>query len=215
MSSVTNSLTNTRPLWISKFMPMNSGTMVQSRDQVLIGLRSPDADCRSTLPISRASTYGPFFSERLIVHSSPSFPVVRVGKSLFYEPRRRAASGKRWKSVDEAGRFVYGRAVGQLRVVRAGPAAADDRRVRRLALRAGLAALGQDAGGAARVAAAGGAALAAAHRVADRVHRGAAVVRLAAHVPLPAGLAQADVHVVGVADGADRRPALDRHPPHL
>src|SRR5205085_245892 len=78
-----------------------------------------------------------------------------------------------------------------------------------------LAALGEDAGRAARVAAAGGAALAAAHRVADRVHAGAAVVRLAAHPALAAGLAQADVHVVGVADRPDRRPARRADAPHL
>src|SRR5205807_1383267 len=58
-------------------------------------------------------------------------------------------------------------------------------------------------------------ALAAAHRVADRVHRRAAVVRLAAHVALAAGLADADVHVVGVADRADGRPALGADAAHL
>src|SRR5688500_12945337 len=85
-----------------------------------------------------------------------------------------------------------------------GLAPPDDRGVARLALVARLAALGQHAGRAARVPAAGGAALTAAHRVIDRVHRRAAVVRLAAHVPLAAGLAQRDVHVFGVADRADR-----------
>src|SRR5205085_4482373 len=44
--------------------------------------------------------------------------------------------------------------------------------------------------------------------MAHRVHRRAAVVRLAPHPALAAGLAQADVHVLGVADRADRRPAL-------
>src|SRR5262245_11914957 len=95
-------------------------------------------------------------------------------------------------------RFLFG-----LRVVRAGPPTADDGRVRGLPLFARLAALGEHAGGAARVAAARGAALAAAHRVADRVPRRAAVVRLAAQPALAARLAQADVHVVGVADRAD------------
>src|SRR5207248_217758 len=102
-----------------------------------------------------------------------------------------------------------------LRVVRTGPAAADDGRVRRLPLFPRLAALGEHAGRAARVPAAGGAALAAAHRVADRVHRGAAVVRLAAHVPLAARLAEADVHVLGVADAADGRPALRADAAHF
>src|SRR5262245_62061078 len=132
---------------------MNSGTIVQSRAQVLIGSRWPVA-CRSTLASSRVSTYGPFFSERLMIYS----PFSQAIYSSF-----RPASGQ--------GRSLF------FGVVRAGPAAADDGRVRRLALFPGLAALGQDAGGAARVAAAGGAALAAAHRVVDRVHRRAAVVR--------------------------------------
>src|SRR5262249_46035374 len=151
----------------------------------------------------RSSTYGPFFSERLMVQRpfkrrnycrsapSPRPPVLPP------PPRGREQKGL------------------LRRVVRAGAAAADDGRVGRLPLLAGLAALGQHARRAARVAAAGGAPLAAAHRVADRVHRGAAVVRLAAHPALAAGLAQADVHVVGVADGADRRPARRADASHL
>src|SRR6266568_3088618 len=87
-------------------------------------------------------------------------------------------------------------------------ALANDRGVRRLALPPRFAALGQDAGRAARVTATLAAAFAAAHWVADRVLRRAAVMRLAALPALPPGLAQADVHVVGIADGADRRPAL-------
>src|SRR5205823_7855497 len=94
------------------------------------------------------------------------------------------------------------------REARAGPTAADDRGVRRFPLTPGLAALGRDARRRARVPAAGGAAFAAAHRVADRVHRHAAVVRLAALPALAPGLAQADVHVVGVADGPQGRPAV-------
>src|SRR5207245_9686431 len=89
-----------------------------------------------------------------------------------------------------------------------GPPPPDDGGVGRLALLAGLAALGQHAGRAAGVAAAGGPALAAAHRVADRVHRRAAVVRPAPHPALAARLAQADVHVVRVAHHADGGPAL-------
>src|SRR3954454_14767872 len=90
----------------------------------------------------------------------------------------------------------------------AGLAPPDDRRVARLALVARLAALGEHATRAARVPPARGAALAAAHRVIDRVHRRAAVVRLAAHVPLAAGLAERHVHVLGVADDADGTAAL-------
>src|SRR5205807_1412298 len=138
--------------------------------------------------IKRSSTYGPFFSDRLIATTPAGRRNYRTFVGLVQRPTP-----------------LF------LDVVRARPAAPDDGGVGRLALLAGLAALGQHAGGAARVAAAGGAALAAAHRVADRVHRRAAVVRLAAHPALAAGLAQADVHVVGVADHADGRPALRRH----
>src|SRR5438046_1974248 len=41
MSSVTKHLMNWRPLWTRNVWPMNSGTTVQSRDQVLIGSRCP------------------------------------------------------------------------------------------------------------------------------------------------------------------------------
>ena len=57
--------------------------------------------------------------------------------------------------------------------------------------------VGEHAARRARMPTARGAAFAAAHRMADRVHRRAAVVRLAAQPALAAGLAQADVHVVG------------------
>src|SRR5262245_13813469 len=88
-------------------------------------------------------------------------------------------------------------------------AAAQDELVRRMVLAARLAALRQHAARRARVTAAGGAAFAAAHRVVDRVLRRAAHLRAVAHVALAAGLAQADVLVVGVADAADRRAARD------
>ena len=65
MSSVTKTRMYCLPLWTRNVAPTNSGTIVQSRDQVLIGSRFC-ALCRSTLASSRSSTYGPFFSERLI-----------------------------------------------------------------------------------------------------------------------------------------------------
>src|SRR5207248_2626913 len=71
------------------------------------------------------------------------------------------------------------------------------------------------AGRTARVAATSGPALAAAHRVADRVHRRATVVRLAAEPALPAGLAQRDIHVVGIPDHANGPPAGRRQSPYL
>src|SRR6478672_9337910 len=53
-----------RPLWIAKFLPMNSGTIVQARAQVLIGSRLPVLSARYTFSSSRSTTYGPFFNER-------------------------------------------------------------------------------------------------------------------------------------------------------
>src|SRR3954471_22685082 len=53
-----------RPLWMAKFLPTNSGTIVQARDQVLIGSRLPDCSALYTFSSSRSTTYGPFFSER-------------------------------------------------------------------------------------------------------------------------------------------------------
>src|SRR5258708_34319454 len=44
--------------------------------------------------------------------------------------------------------------------------------------------------------------------MADRVHGRTAVVRLAAEPALGPGLAQTDVHVIGIADGADGCPPL-------
>src|SRR5947209_4866794 len=93
------------------------------------------------------------------------------------------------------------------RIMRTRPASTDDGRIGWLPLFAGLAALGQYAGRATRVSAARSTALAAAHRVADRVHRGAAVVRLATHPTLASSFAEADVHVLGVAYRPDGRPA--------
>src|SRR4051794_16005131 len=60
-----------------------------------------------------------------------------------------------------------------------------------------------------------GRALAAAVRVVDRVHGRAARLRALAQVPRAAGLADGDVLVVGVANGADGRAALGRDQAHL
>src|SRR3954464_12733350 len=95
-------------------------------------------------------------------------------------------------------------------VPRARPPPPDDRRRARLPLLPGLPALGQLAGRRARVPPALAPPLAPAHRVADRVLGDAPLVRLFAHPPLAAGLPQADVHVVGVRDRPDARPARDR-----
>src|SRR4051812_24411818 len=86
-----------------------------------------------------------------------------------------------------------------LRVMRPRTTPANDRRVRRLPLLARLAALGEHARRTARMPAARGPAFAATHRVADRVHRRATRMRLAPHPALAARLAEADVHMVGIA----------------
>src|SRR5262249_24172187 len=67
----------------------------------------------------------------------------------------------------------------------------------------GLLALGRLAPRRDRVAAARGAAFAAAMRVIDRVHGDAAIVRAAAQPALAPGLADRDVHVIGVRHAAD------------
>src|SRR5581483_2649297 len=76
---------------------------------------------------------------------------------------------------------------------------------------AGLLALGREAPRRHRVTTTRGAAFAAAMRVIDRVHRDAAVVRATTHPALAAGLADRDVHVVGVRHRADRRHAAAVH----
>src|SRR4051794_39117241 len=91
--------------------------------------------------------------------------------------------------------------------------AADDELVARLALLAGAAFL--LAPRRHWVPTAGALALAAAERVVDGVHRDTTRVR---PLPLPAvttGLPDRDQAGFAVAYGPDRRPAIDRHPPHL
>src|SRR4029079_6723217 len=99
--------------------------------------------------------------------------------------------------------------------LRAALAAADDEAVADLARLAGVAALREDAPLGDGVTPARATALAAAHRVADGVHRGAADLGTAAHVALAAGLAEDDEVRVDVADLADRRAAVEVDVPHL
>src|ERR1700694_2745664 len=89
-------------------------------------------------------------------------------------------------------------------------AAGNDEFVGRL-VAAGLLALGREAPGRDRMAPAGGAALAAAMRMIDRVHRHAAIMRLPAEPARAAGLADGDVHVIGVRYRADRCHAAAMH----
>src|SRR5258707_802645 len=65
------------------------------------------------------------------------------------------------------------------------------------------------------MAAARGATLAAAMRMIDRIHRHAAIVRLPALPAIAAGLADRDVHVVGVRNRADGGEAASMHEPLL
>src|SRR5262245_39488616 len=89
-------------------------------------------------------------------------------------------------------------------------AAGNDELGGRLVL-AGLLALGREAPRRDRMATARGAACAAPMRVIDRVHRHAAIVRTPAEPAGAAGLADRDVHVVGVRHGADRGHAAPVH----
>src|SRR5262245_61587665 len=89
-------------------------------------------------------------------------------------------------------------------------AAGDDEFRGRLVL-AGLLALGGEAPGRDRMTAARRAAFAAAMRVIDGVHRHAAIVRAPTEPAGAAGLADRDVHVVGIRHGADRRHAAAMH----
>src|SRR5436309_1145259 len=87
MSSVTYVFRKRRPLWTRNVTPMNSGMIVQSRDQVLIGSRLPVRRLRSTLANNLSSTYGPFFSDRLISASSAILP-----EAMILETRWRSSS---------------------------------------------------------------------------------------------------------------------------
>ena len=93
-------------------------------------------------------------------------------------------------------------------------AAADDELLGPLVV-TGLEALGLHAPGRARVTTTRAATFAAAHRVIDGVHRDAALVRADAEPARAAGLAPLDVAVLGVADRADRRAAVDVDAAHL
>src|SRR5438132_1003985 len=99
--------------------------------------------------------------------------------------------------------------------MRTGPAPADNGGVRWFPFLARLASLGQHAGRAARMAAARGTAFTAAHRMADGIHRGAAVVGLAAHPAFAARLAEADIHVVRIPHGPNRGAAVGADAAHL
>src|SRR5258708_7011547 len=99
--------------------------------------------------------------------------------------------------------------------MRAGTTAADDRSVGRFPLLARLAALRQHASRTTGMSAARGTSFAAAHRVADRVHRRAAVVWFPPKPTLAARLANADVHVVRIANYADGGAALGTDAAHF
>src|SRR5512143_1408063 len=93
-------------------------------------------------------------------------------------------------------------------------AALDDHGVGALVV-ACLHALGLPAPRRCRMASSRGLALAAAHRVVDRVHRDAAVVRLPSEPAVAAGLADGNVLVLEVSDLADRGVAVHTHAPEL
>src|SRR5437773_2575564 len=96
--------------------------------------------------------------------------------------------------------------------MRSRPPTTQDGGVGRFAFLPGLAALGQYARRAARMSPTGSSALASTHRMADRIHAGAAIMRATTHPPLPPRFSQADVHMVRVANRADRGPAIGADP---
>src|SRR4051812_38891915 len=96
-------------------------------------------------------------------------------------------------------RFTTMKPHSSFRVMRPRPAPADNGRIRRFPFLAGLAPLGQNTRGTARVPAACRTPFTASHGMTHGVHGGAAVVRLSAHPAFAARLAKADIHVVGIA----------------
>ena len=78
-----------------------------------------------------------------------------------------------------------------------------------------LPSFGKLSGGAARMSAPRRATFAAAHRMGDRVHCHAAHVRTMSLPTLAAGFADDDIHVLRIADHADRRAARARQSPNF
>ena len=79
MSSVTNTFKCVLPLWTMNVWPTNSGMIVQARAHVVIASLMPESFCRSILPNSFASTYGPFLSERPMLYSRTQLSSRSVG----------------------------------------------------------------------------------------------------------------------------------------
>src|SRR5579863_1708373 len=71
MFSVTSTGMCWRPLCTASVRPTISGTTIERRDQVLMGLRSLRAEATCTFLARCRSTKGPFFSERGML--APSF----------------------------------------------------------------------------------------------------------------------------------------------
>src|SRR5688572_26394125 len=167
--------------------PTNSGTIVQARAHVLIGSLEPICCAAWTFLNTLKSTNGPFLLDRLMVIScgigvSPARDFGRLEACPTFLCHFQLSVSPRL-------------------------AAADDGFVRRFATGAGAAALGGNARGADRMPAALGAAFAAAVRMVDRVHCGAAHIRADALPAISAGFADHYVHRVGIANLADRGPA--------
>src|SRR5579859_5552917 len=66
MFSVTKTGTWRRPSWTAMVCPIMCGKITLARDQVFSTLRSLRLFMSSTRPSRRASTYGPFLTDRLI-----------------------------------------------------------------------------------------------------------------------------------------------------
>src|SRR6516165_10865218 len=76
---------------------------------------------------------------------------------------------------------------------------------------AGLLSLGWETPGGDWMAPAGGTSFAAAMRMIDGIHRHAAIVRHASHPALAPGLADRNVHIVGIGDGTNAGHAAAMH----
>src|SRR5574343_1039985 len=88
MFSVTKTGICCLPLWTAIVRPMNSGRIVERRDQVLIGRLSLVARTASTLAIRCESTNGPFLRERPI-----SYPLTLMTAMNDHAVRALVAAG--------------------------------------------------------------------------------------------------------------------------
>ena len=190
MSSCTNTFRNLLPLWTSNVWPTNSGMIVHARAQVLMGCLARFSLSLRDLLVELLVDERAFFcaSAHVSCPSSVVESVASCSTATALTSYTFTVCGRCWCLPNLRRRRISF----SLCFLRA----------------AGDAALGRHAGLADRVTSAVAAAFAAAQRMVDRVHRLGTGVRADAHVAAAAGLADADVDPVEVAELADRRAAL-------